>query len=126
MKLRLFCRLVLILCPTLAGADAIRATTIRVAPIYLSPDTASAKLANVDRGREIIFLGTSGDWVHVEANLTEERTVTGWMQNKGLIQPSTPDGDKVLFGEGVDSEDQASLRNGRRYGEKRNDGSARQ
>lgn len=115
MKLRHLSRLVLILCPTLAGAAAIRATTIRVAPIYLSPDATSAKLANVDRGREIIFLGTSGEWVHVEANLTEERTVTGWMQNKGLIQPTSPEGDKVVFGEAADSEDQASQRNGRRY-----------
>ena len=115
MKLPSFCGLMLILCPTLAAADAVRATTVRVAPIYLTPDSSSAKLANVDRGREVIFLGTSGDWVHVEANLTEERTVTGWMQNKGLIQPSTPDGDKVVFGEAVDSEDQASQRNGRRY-----------
>jgi hypothetical protein len=51
----------------------------------------------------------------VEANLTEERIVTGWMENKGLIQPNTPDGDKILFGEAVESEDQASQRNGRRY-----------
>jgi hypothetical protein len=115
MKLRLFSRLVLILCPILAAADTTRATTIRVAPIYLAPDATSAKLATVDRGREIIFLGTSGDWVHVEANLTEERTVTGWMQNRGVIQPATPEGDKVLFGEAIDAEDQASQRNGRRY-----------
>ena len=87
-----------------------------MAPIYLSPDPSSAKLAQVDRGREIIWLETSGEnWVHVEANLTEERTVSGWMQNKGLVQPATPDGDKILFGEAVDSEDQASQRNGRRY-----------
>lgn len=96
-------------------ADVVRAATIRVAPIYLSPDASSAKLADVDRGRELVFLETSGDWVKVEANLTEERIVTGWMQTKGLIQSTTPDGDKILFGEAVDSEDQASQRNGRRY-----------
>jgi len=106
---------VLLVGSALAPADVIRAATIRVAPIYLSPDTSSAKLADVDRGRELIFLETSGDWVKVEANLTEERIVTGWMQTKGLIQSTTPDGDKILFGEAVDSEDQASQRNGRRY-----------
>jgi hypothetical protein len=99
----------------LARADVVRAATIRVAPIYLSPDTSSAKLADVDRGRELVFLETSGNWVKVEANLTEERIVTGWMEMKGLIQSKTPDGDKILFGEAVDSEDQASQRNGRRY-----------
>jgi hypothetical protein len=39
-----------------ARADVVRAATIRVAPIYLSPDASSAKLADVDRGRELIFL----------------------------------------------------------------------
>jgi hypothetical protein len=107
--------LALLLCPTLHALDAVHASTVRVAPIYLSPDTSSTKLADVDRGREVIFLGTSGDWAHVEANLTEERIVTGWMENKGLVQASTPEGDKILFGEAIDSEDQASRRNGRRY-----------
>jgi hypothetical protein len=107
--------LLLLLCAGISHADVVRATTIRVSPIYLSPDASSAKLADVDRGREIIFLGTSGDWIHAEVNLTEERTVTGWVQNKGIVQPSTPEGDKIIFGEAVDAEDQASQRNGRKY-----------
>src|SRR6476620_394396 len=107
--------IVLMLCPVLHALAAVHATTIRVAPIYLSPDATSTKLADIDRGREVRFLGASGNGAHVEANLTEERIVTGWMENKGLIQPNTPDGDKILFGEAVDSEDQASQRNGRRY-----------
>jgi hypothetical protein len=106
---------IFILFPTcFLQADVVRAVTIRVAPIYLSPDASSAKLAEVNRGREIVFLETSGDWVKVEAALTEERVVTGWMLNKGLVGASTPDGDKIVFGEAVDSEDQASQRNGRR------------
>lgn len=87
---------------------------IRVASIYISPDSNSAKLGEVERGREVIILETSRDWVHVEANLTEEKTITGWMLNKGVVQASTPDGDRILFGEAVDSEDQASQRHGRR------------
>jgi hypothetical protein len=98
-----------------ARAEVIRGAMMRVAPLYLSPDTSSSKLGEVDRGREVIFLETSGDWIHVQANLTEEKIVTGWIQNKGVIQSNTPDGDKILFGEAVDSEDQASQRNGRRY-----------
>jgi outer membrane protein assembly factor BamD (BamD/ComL family) len=98
-----------------AHADVVRAASIRVAGIYVSPDISSAKLADVDRGRELVVLETSGDWVKVEAALTEERVVTGWMQNKGLIQSTIPDGDKILFGEAVDAEDQASQRNGRHY-----------
>ena len=104
-----------LVCSASARADVVRASTIRVSPIYLSPDASSTKLADVDRGREVVFLETSGDWVKVEASLTEERVVTGWMQLKGLVQATTPNGDKILFGEAVDSEDQATRRNGRRY-----------
>jgi len=103
------------LCSFPARAEVIRASTIRVMPLYLSPDASSAKLGDVDRGREVIYLETSNDWVHVEANLTEEKTVTGWVQTKGLIRSNTPDGDKILFGEAVDAEEQATQRNGRRY-----------
>lgn len=106
---------VLVLCPFLAAFNAVHATTIRVAPVYLSPDAGSAKLADLDRGREVIILETSREWAHVEVNLTEERTITGWMLDKGLVKPDTPDGDKILFGEAVDAEDQASRSNGRKY-----------
>ena len=106
--------LLALLCSFSARAEVIRATTIRVMPLYLSPDASSAKLGDVDRGREVIYLETSNDWVHVEANLTEEKTVTGWVQSKGLIRSNTPDGDKILFGEAVDAEEQATQRNGRR------------
>jgi hypothetical protein len=107
------CLLTLIFALPVAAADYQRGTVIRVAQVYLSPDTSSAKLAEMDRGREIIVLETSRDWVHVEANLTEERTVTGWVVDKGVIRASTPNGDKILYGEAVDSEDQASRRHGR-------------
>jgi len=112
-KLRL--AVALFMMSAFASAEVVRATTIRVSALYLSPDTSSTKLADIDRGREVIYLETSNSWVHVEANLTEERTVTGWLESKGLVQSTTPDGDKILFGEAVDSEDQASQRNGRRY-----------
>src|SRR5215471_916887 len=117
MKQGLFAALLMLLASSFAHADAVRATTIRVAPVDLSPDSSSSKLADVDRGREVIFLdtATNNTWAHVEVNLTEERTVTGWMQNIGLVAANTPNGDKILFGEAVDSEDQASQRNGRRY-----------
>jgi hypothetical protein len=96
-----------------SAADFQRGAAVRIVQIYLSPDTSSAKLAEMDRGREIIVLETSREWAHVEANLTEERTVTGWVLDKGVVRGSTPNGDKILFGEAVDSEDQASRRRGR-------------
>src|SRR5947208_14651244 len=99
---RTFVAIVLaLLSPTLLSAEVVRAASIRVAGLYLSPDASSTKLADIDRGREVIYLEKSGDWIHVEANLTEERTVTGWTPSKGLIQSTTPDGDKILFGEEI-------------------------
>jgi len=97
-----------------ASAQAVRGAPIRVVTIYLSPDMASARLGDIDRGREVIILETTPKWVHVEANLTEERIVTGWIPDQGVVRASTPNGDEVLFGEAVESEDEASRRNGRR------------
>src|SRR5579864_3707856 len=106
MKLRLIVVAAILLSFTTAWADALRGTSIRVAPIYLSPDSTSAKLAEIDRGREVVVLETSSNWIHVEAALTEEKIVTGWMLDKGVVRASTPNGDRILFGEAVDSEDQ--------------------
>ena len=113
MKVRLAI-LGVMLCLASQAFSAERGALVRVASLYLSPDPSSAKLADIDRGREVILLETSREWLHVEANLTEERTVTGWMLAKGVVFASTPNGDKILYGEAVDSEDQASQRRGRR------------
>jgi hypothetical protein len=98
----------------LPSAAIIRGAMMRVATIYVAPDATSAKLAEVDRGREVVVIQSSRDWINVEAQLTEDRVVTGWIMEKGVVQSSTPNGDKILFGEAVDSEDQASQRHGRR------------
>ena len=112
-----------------SAVAAERASVVREAVIYLSPDASSSKLANVERGRELIVLENIRNWIHVEALLGQaraeaaiidddenggEKTVTGWIQEKGVVRSSTPDGDNILYGEGADSEDQASRRHGRR------------
>jgi len=112
MKMKLGVSFILLLA-SVASAEVVRGAPIRPVSIYLSPDTSSTRLADLDRGREVVVMETSRDWVHVEASLTEEKTITGWIQSKALVQASTPNGDKILFGEAVDSEDQASRRHGR-------------
>jgi len=109
-----FAMLTVLLVTVLCLAEVRRGATMRVTSIYIAPDSTSAKLGDIERGREVIVLETSRDWLKVEANVTEERTITGWIQGKGVVQASTPNGDRILFGEAVDSEDQASQRNGRR------------
>jgi hypothetical protein len=87
---------------------------VREASIYVAPDSSSAKLGDIGRGREVIILESPREWVHVQANVTTERTITGWILFKGVISSDTPDGDKVLFGEASDSEEQGSRSRGRR------------
>ncbi len=110
----------------LLAAD--RGTLVREAVLYLSPDTNSNKFAQVERGRELILLERSPQWLHVEALLgspnrdpafvTEEedegKTISGWVLDTGVVWASTANGDRILFGAAVDSEDEASRRHGRR------------
>lgn len=112
-----------LLCSAAVGAD--RGTVIRPANLYISPDTSTAKLVTVDRGREAVLLERTPSWVHVIVTLmdarynpdpesTPERNITGWMQEKNYIGESTPHGDQILFGEAADSEAEASRSFGRK------------
>ncbi|MGA9567264.1 MAG: hypothetical protein WBS19_17195, partial [Candidatus Korobacteraceae bacterium] len=83
-------------------------------------DPSSAKLSNVSRGREVAVTERSPGWANVVATVEvdpdqeTERNVTGWIVDKGVITAATPDGDKIIFGEAVDSEAEASKRGGRK------------
>src|SRR5258705_4268957 len=103
--------------PVLAAGE--HGTLIRVANMYLSPDTNSTKLAEIERGRELVVLeSTKGNWAHVEALLGEEKTVSGWIVDKGFVRSTNPNGDKIVFGEAAEAEDEASRRHGRRDADK--------
>jgi hypothetical protein len=117
----------LIVTPALA-AD--RGTIVREAILYISPDSGSHKLAQAERGREVILLDKSRNWIQVEALLgytnapddafiydddeQNRKTVSGWLLDVGVVWPSTPNGDRIIFGAAVDAEDVASQRHGRR------------
>ena len=110
-----------------AFAQAQRGTLIHEETIRVAPSADSAKLGQGGRGHELVIMDTSRDWTHVEAILREPKkdadeddpeaegkTITGWVSNKALVTTTTPNGDKIIFGEAADSEDQASRRLGRR------------
>jgi len=110
-----------------AFADALRGTLVHEETIRISPNADAAKVGEAGRGNELIVLETSRDWVHVQAILREARneegltdeeaeakTITGWVAAKGVVSTTTQDGDRIIFGEAADSEDQASRRRGRR------------
>jgi outer membrane protein assembly factor BamD (BamD/ComL family) len=114
----------LLLAAPLSFAAAERGVMVRAAQIYLSPDANSPKIATIDRGREVAVIEKSRDWLHVLATLSEPtetiegRDVSGWILDKGVVRASTPNGDKVLFGEAVASEQEASRRGGRKGADK--------
>jgi hypothetical protein len=108
-------------------AQAQRGTLVHEETIRVSPSADAAKLGEAGRGHELVIIDASRDWTHVEAILREPRkdadeddpaaegkTITGWVLSKALVSLSTANGDKIIFGEAADSEDQASRRRGRR------------
>ena len=110
-----------------ASADAQRGTLIHEETIRVSPSADSARVGDAKRGNELIIIDASRDWVHVEAILrapsneegatedeAEGKAITGWVQNRSVVRSTTQDGDRIIFGEAADSEDQASRRRGRR------------
>src|SRR5713226_7158305 len=118
---------VLLAASTFAFADAQRGTLVHEETIRVAPNARAARVGEALRGHELIILDTSRDWVHVEAILrvpsqeegatdeeAEGKTITGWVLTKGLVTSTTQDGDRIIFGEAADSEDQASRRRGRR------------
>lgn len=97
-----------------------RAVMVREAQIYISPDSSSSKLAIIERGREVAMLEKGGgQWLHVLATIREggeqgDKTVTGWIVDKGVVRTSTPNGERILFGEAASSEVEAGRRGGRK------------
>lgn len=112
---------------TIWAASGERGILVREAQLRVSPDATSALVATAQRGREVLVVEKSQQWVKVfayiyldpnkeEQNLGEESRTqpTGWMLNKGIVLASTPNGDRIVFGEAADSEDQAARRLGRK------------
>ena len=110
-----------------AFAQAQRGTLIHEETIRVSPSADTPKLGEAERGHELIIIDSSRDWTHVQAILANPRresddddeeqqgkTITGWVLSKALVAMTTPNGDKIVFGEGVNSEEEASRRRGRR------------
>src|SRR5438270_3271546 len=106
------CMMVLLLSLPAFAADI--GILMRPTPIYISPDTTSQKLSTAQRGIEAALLERNQKFLHVTLLLDEGAQLTGWMLDKGAIFPTTPNGDRILFGEAVDSETEASHRGGRK------------
>jgi hypothetical protein len=112
---------------TPAFAQAQRGTLVHEETIRVAPSSDAARLGEAGRGHELIIIDSSRDWTHVQAIIrepkkdadeddpeSEGKTITGWVMSKALVNLTTPNGDKIVFGEAAASEDEASRRRGRR------------
>jgi hypothetical protein len=102
-----------------------RATALRVTPLYISPDPSSQKVDRVQIGREMVVAEKSGPWLRVYANTDIQEVsndkdtpvfnsdstpppISGWMEAKGVVIETTPNGDQVLMGAAANQESEAS------------------
>jgi hypothetical protein len=102
-----------------------RAAALRVSWLYVSPDTGSQKVAKVLIGREMVVAEKSGPWLRVYANTDIEEQhndrdtpmvgtdetpppISGWMEAKGVVEETTPNGDTILMGAAANEEAEAS------------------
>ena len=102
-----------------------RATALRITWLYISPDTSSQKVDRVQIGREMVVAEKNGAWMRVFANtdieelhtrdqpfFTDDSTipppVSGWIESKGVVEETTPNGDQVLMGAAANQESLAS------------------
>jgi hypothetical protein len=97
-----------------------RATALRVTWLYIAPDTSSQKVDKVQIGREMVLAEKSGPWMRVYANTDIQEVsekdapifghdetpppVSGWMEARGVVVETTPNGDQVLMGEAANQE----------------------
>lgn len=101
-----------------------RATVLRITSLYVSPDLSAQRVDRIQIGREMVVAERSGPWVRVYANtdVVEDRPkdapemgsdempppISGWMQAKGIVEESTPDGDQIVMGAAANEESLAA------------------
>lgn len=102
-----------------------RATVLHVANLYVQADSNNPPIATITPGHEIAIMGHNGAWVNVFANTSEKEDqdpdnepefkdpnqanhqFSGWMHDQGIIGPTTPNGDAILYGAAAEYESQA-------------------
>jgi hypothetical protein len=109
---------------------AARATVLHDANVYVAADADAQKLSLVTPGHEVVVVERNGPWVKVFANTDiqddaneddrnkpefgDDANVTpasGWIRDKGVVGPTTPSGDAILFGSAANFEDAAEQPN---------------
>jgi outer membrane protein assembly factor BamD (BamD/ComL family) len=110
----------------MAGYDrAARATLVHPAIVYVSADNDAQHIAEVGPGHEVVVIERNGAWVKVFANTdaADEQNdrsqpefstddaptpASGWIRDKGIVTPTTANGDLILYGTAANLEYEAS------------------
>jgi outer membrane protein assembly factor BamD (BamD/ComL family) len=109
-----------------AGYDrAARATVVHPAIVYVGAEDNAQHIGEVLPGHEVVVMERNGDWVRVFANtdaaddkdeadkpeFSADDAATpesGWIRNRGIVAPATPNGDLILYGTAANFEVMAS------------------
>ena len=105
-----------------AAADNEHATLIREASLYSSPATSAERIAQVERGRDLVVLerkNADGNqtWMKIFVTLTQgenSRQVTGWLPATAVVTAATMNADQIIYGEAVNAEQEGERPRGRR------------
>jgi hypothetical protein len=102
-----------------------RATVLHTANVYVTPDADSPPIATVTPGHEIVISARNSPWLNVFINTDKEEDAdpnskpefeaptpqgnpsSGWIRDKGIVGPATPQGDILLYGAAAELESQA-------------------
>jgi len=104
------------------AAEAEHATLIREEALSTSAGANAQKTTQVGRGSALTILERSQadgqPWVKISMAADQQaeisREVTGWLPAKAVVTAATANGDEIIFGQAVDSEQQAEQRGGRK------------
>ena len=124
MKPYVFAAIALLLTVIASAAGQQHATTVRSADLHASAADSSEKLMTLERGTDLVILqqrsADNQPWLQVSvavpgaAENQPARAVTGWVSAKPIVSGSTANADQIVYGEAVDSEQQAERRGGRK------------
>jgi hypothetical protein len=110
-----------------ADADpTARATVLHNANLYVMADSNNPAIATIAPGHEVAIMGRNDAWVNVFANTDEKENqdpdsepefkdpsttthqFSGWIRDQGVVGPTTPNGDAILYGAAAELEAQAA------------------
>jgi hypothetical protein len=102
-----------------------RATALRITWLYITASTSSEKVSKLQIGREIVVAEKNGAWmrVYINTDIEEEHSdkdepwvggdaatppISGWIEAKGVVEETMPNGDQILMGAAANQEAEAS------------------